>query len=272
MDRDRRQDEEGESSGSSQSPESRGERDTDAASAPRGDGDGREPEPEPERRERVQKKLRWLGQDAESRERKPTAALTERIRSVRRERGSGAGRDLELGVSAWESAPGEDEIFAGMVRLFGNAESAEEEEEEEKKSVEEDEQRDVILSHIQRLQASSALARLFPEVWARSRLDCGCLAEEERLDGDPVPFQRQRPKPPEVEERMAELLAEYREQGVVVEGSSASNSPLTLIPKPKGRGWRLSLHCGALNAATPVGPPERPSAAGILASVNPRSR
>ncbi|XP_048153431.1 uncharacterized protein LOC125322985 isoform X3 [Corvus hawaiiensis] len=119
-----------------------------------------------------------------------------------------------------------------------------------------------------------------PRAWHRNsrrcgrapRLDCGRLAEEEWLDGAPVGFQEQRPKPPDVEERMAELLREYLEQGIVVEGSSASNNPLILIPKRNGTGWRLTLDCRALNEATPVEPPERPDRAWLLASVNPRSR
>lgn len=71
---------------------------------------------------------------------------------------------------------------------------------------------------------------------------------------------------------MEGLLQEYLEQEIVVKGTSDSNNPWVLIRKPKGRGWRLALRCSALNAATPVGPPERPRREAILASISHRSR
>uniref|UniRef100_A0A8C3QJN0 ribonuclease H n=1 Tax=Cyanoderma ruficeps TaxID=181631 RepID=A0A8C3QJN0_9PASS len=181
----------------------------------------------------------------------------------------------ELGAPA-----GNGGIRVGMVRASGNAESGEEDEGSEDSGWDRDwywepeSEREAAAVAVCTLQSPEpgALQEEFPEVWARSGLDCGLLAQEERLDGDPVPFQPQPRLPAEEERRMAELLREYLREGIVEEGTSRSNNPLVLRRKPKGGGWRLGLDCRALNAATPAGPRERPDRAGILASVHPRSR
>lgn len=150
-----------------------------------------------------------------------------------------------------------------MLRASGNAESAEED------SGLEQEQEQAVVSVA---QPPSHLEQQFQEVWARSRLDCGRVAQEEDLDGDPVPFQRQRRLRPHEERQMAELLQEYLKEGIVVEGTSQSNNPLILHRKPHGRGVYLSLDCAALNDATPAVPQESLDRDGLLTSINPRSR
>uniref|UniRef100_A0A8C3RDN5 ribonuclease H n=1 Tax=Cyanoderma ruficeps TaxID=181631 RepID=A0A8C3RDN5_9PASS len=282
------EDEEGESSGSSQSQD----RDTDAAT-----GQDLEPPwavgmPRAEPRRWLWEKLRQLGEAMEQWEGKSTAALAAQLAqritetptpsypmepgicSIRQELGSRASPDLGAPVR-------NDGIFMGMLRVSGNAESREGDEDSEHSDWDRDwdweqeqEQEPAVVAVLclRQSRVSRALQEEFPEVWARSAVDCGRLAEEELLDGDPVPFQHQRRLAPDVERQMEGLLQEYLREGIVVEGTSRSNNPLILRRKPKGRGWRLGLDGRALNAATPAGSRERPDRAVILASIHPRSR
>ncbi|XP_041344008.1 uncharacterized protein LOC121364658 [Pyrgilauda ruficollis] len=179
--------------------------------------------------------------------------------------GSGSDREQGSGASPDHSVPsGNDGSFFGMLKVSGKTESTEED--SDSGSEREQAAVNVCVGALRRLE------QRFPEAWARSWLDCGRVAEEEELDGDPVPFQQQRPLPPHKERKMAELLQEYLRERIVVEGTSKSNNSLILFPKPHGRGFRLSLDCRALNAATPRKPQETLDRHGILTSINPRSR
>ncbi|XP_050827998.1 uncharacterized protein LOC115484941 [Serinus canaria] len=178
------------------------------------------------------------------------------------EEDSGLGWEQSSGASPDHSAPGRNfGCFIGMLSASGNAENAEEGSEQEQAAVK-----------VGREWDPNRLDRRFQEVWARSWLDCGRVAKEEKLDGGPVPFQPQRRLRPHEEQQVAELLEEYLREGIVVEGTSISNNPLILYQKPHGRGARLSLDCTALNAATPVEPQEPLDRDRILTSINPRSR
>ncbi|XP_059323681.1 uncharacterized protein LOC132070711 [Ammospiza nelsoni] len=196
-----------------------------------------------------------------------------RYRNLLRMRGASGSTESAEEDSGWEQSSGASpdcdipcgNCFIGMLRASGNAESSEED-----SGLEQDQDQDQ--AAMNGVQAPSRLELRFPEVWARSRLDCGRVAEEVQLDGAPVPFQQQRPLRPDEEEQMAELLKEYQDQEIVVKGTSESNNPLILYQKPHGRGVRLSLDCRALNAATPVEPQERLDRDRLLTSINPRSR
>ncbi|XP_059699137.1 uncharacterized protein LOC132325623 [Haemorhous mexicanus] len=181
------------------------------------------------------------------------------------EEDSGLGWEQSSGASPDHSTPGRNYgRFIGMLRASRSTESTEEDSEQE--------QQEQAAVNVGRKWDPNRLDWRFQEVWARSWLDCGRVAKEEKLDGDPVPFQRQRRLRPHEEKQVAELLEEYLRERIVVKGTSESNNSLILYQKPHGRGARLTLDCAALNATTPVEPQERLDRDEILTSVSPRSR
>lgn len=92
----------------------------------------------------------------------------------------------------------------------------------------------------------------FPDVWARDEMDCGRVAGEVEVSGTWVPFRRQPQLPAEMEEVAARMLQKLVRDGVVVRGTSPSNSPFKLSKKCDGKTWRLTLDCKAINRSTPV--------------------
>lgn len=113
----------------------------------------------------------------------------------------------------------------------------------------------------------------FPAVWARYELDCGLVGEEvEVRTTGPVPFQAQKPLPKHLEDAVAAVLPEMLRGGVVVRGTSASNSPLWLYRKGPGERWRLTLDCKALNRVALREAAESLDITEAVTSLSPRSR
>lgn len=92
----------------------------------------------------------------------------------------------------------------------------------------------------------------FPDVWARDETDCGRVAGEVEVSGMSVPFKPQPWLSAEMEEVAAWILWKLERGGVVVRGTSPSNSPFKLSKKSDGKTWRLTLDCKAINRSTPV--------------------
>ncbi|XP_040455017.1 uncharacterized protein LOC121090492 [Falco naumanni] len=113
----------------------------------------------------------------------------------------------------------------------------------------------------------------FPYVWARYEMDCGLVSGEENVSGAPVPFQWQPPLPDDTDEAVANMLQYLLADGVVVKGTSSSNSPLHPIPKGDGKTWRLTLNCKAINKATPmVEAPVVLNRTTLVATISPKSK
>ncbi|XP_064304452.1 uncharacterized protein LOC135312715 [Phalacrocorax carbo] len=113
----------------------------------------------------------------------------------------------------------------------------------------------------------------FPDVWAQYETDCGLVSEEEEVSGAPVPFQRQPLFPADMEDEVASILQDLLDDGVVVEGTSSSNSPLQPIRKANGKTWRLTLNCKAVNKATPmVVAPVVLDRTKLITTLSPKSR
>uniref|UniRef100_A0A8C3BFB2 ribonuclease H n=1 Tax=Cairina moschata TaxID=8855 RepID=A0A8C3BFB2_CAIMO len=113
----------------------------------------------------------------------------------------------------------------------------------------------------------------FPAVWARSELDCGLVdGEVEVRTAGPVPVQTQKPFSRHVEEVVASILQEMLEAGVVVRGTSSSNSPLWLDRGGPEETWRLTLNCDALNRVATGVATESLSRRRAVTALSPRSR
>ncbi|XP_065538038.1 uncharacterized protein LOC136015692 [Lathamus discolor] len=112
----------------------------------------------------------------------------------------------------------------------------------------------------------------FAAVWSRHEMDCGLVSGEQEVSGGPAPFQKQPRLPADEEEAVASILQTLLEEGVVVEGSSAFNSPLKLTRKDNGR-MRLTLSCKAVNKATPrVVAPVAQDTTKLVSTLSPKSR
>lgn len=112
----------------------------------------------------------------------------------------------------------------------------------------------------------------FAAVWSRHEMDCGLVSGEQEVSGEPAPFEKQPPLSAGEEEAVASILEELLDEGVVVEGSSAFNSPLKLTPKNNGR-LRLTLRCKAVNKATPkVVAPVAQDTTKLVSTLSPKSR
>ncbi|KAM9196206.1 protein NYNRIN-like [Mergus octosetaceus] len=113
----------------------------------------------------------------------------------------------------------------------------------------------------------------FPALWARSELDCGLVdGEVEVRTTGPVPFQTQKPFSRHVEEVVASILQEMLDAGVVVRGTSSSNSPLWLDRRGPEEIWRLTLNCDALNSVTTGVATESLSKTQVVMALSPHSR
>lgn len=112
----------------------------------------------------------------------------------------------------------------------------------------------------------------FPYVWARYNMDCGLVAEQVEVTGDPVPYQEEKSFVPHVDRVVASLLRQMLGEGIVVMGSSPSNSPLHLISKDNGETLRLTLNFKAIHSVTPRQPTESLDRTDVAKVLSPRSR
>lgn len=113
----------------------------------------------------------------------------------------------------------------------------------------------------------------FPSLWARSELDCGLVdGEVEVRTTGPVPFQPQKPFSRHLEEVVGSILQEMLDAGVVVRGTSPSNSPLWLDREGPEGTWRLTLNCDALNRVATGVATESLSKTRAVTALSPCSR
>lgn len=92
----------------------------------------------------------------------------------------------------------------------------------------------------------------FPQVWARSKLDCGQIDAVVAVKGPDPPPQPQPRYPAEAEAGLWDTVKTLLEQGVLVEQQSTSNAPVWPLWKADGKTWRLTVDFGALNRVTPL--------------------
>lgn len=92
----------------------------------------------------------------------------------------------------------------------------------------------------------------FPQVWARSKLDCGRIDAVVAVKGPDPPPQPQPCYPAEAEDGLWDTVKTLLEQGVVVEQQSTSNAPVWPLRKADGKTWRLMVNFSALNRVTPL--------------------
>ncbi|XP_065487646.1 uncharacterized protein LOC135986978 [Caloenas nicobarica] len=113
----------------------------------------------------------------------------------------------------------------------------------------------------------------FPDVWAQDETDCGRVAREVEVNGTRVPFKRQPRLPAEMEEVAVRMLRKLELGGVVVRGTSPSNSPFKLSKKHDGKTWRLMLDCTDINRDTPmVVPPVALDRTKLVITLSPQSK
>ncbi|GAB0187988.1 protein NYNRIN-like [Grus japonensis] len=92
----------------------------------------------------------------------------------------------------------------------------------------------------------------FPQVWARSKLDCGQIDTVVAVKGPDPPPQPQPQYPAEAEDGLWDTVKTLLEQGVLVEQQSTSNAPVWPLRKADGKTWRLTVDFGTLNRVTPL--------------------
>ncbi|XP_068799027.1 protein NYNRIN-like [Struthio camelus] len=92
----------------------------------------------------------------------------------------------------------------------------------------------------------------FPQVWARSKLDCGQIDAVVVIKGPDPPPQQQYRYPAEAEDSLWDTVKTLLEQGVLVEQQSSNNAPVWPVRKADGKTWRLTVDYGALNQVTPL--------------------
>ncbi|XP_072718425.1 protein NYNRIN-like [Ciconia boyciana] len=92
----------------------------------------------------------------------------------------------------------------------------------------------------------------FPQVWARSKLDCGQIDAVVAVKGPDPPPQPQPQYPAEAEDSLWDTVKTLLEQGVLVEQQSTSNAPVWPLRKADGKTWRLTVDFGTLNRVTPL--------------------
>jgi len=92
----------------------------------------------------------------------------------------------------------------------------------------------------------------FPQVWARSKLDCGQIDAVVTVKGPDPPPQLQPRYPAEAEVGLWDTVKTLLEQGVLVEQQSTSNAPVWPLRKADGKTWRLTVDFSALNRVTPL--------------------
>lgn len=92
----------------------------------------------------------------------------------------------------------------------------------------------------------------FPQVWARSKLDCGQIDAIVAIKGPDPPPQPQPQYPAEAEDGLWDTVRTLLEQGVLVEQQSTSNAPVWPLRKADGKTWRLMVDFSALNQVTPL--------------------
>ncbi|PKU48676.1 protein nynrin-like [Limosa lapponica baueri] len=92
----------------------------------------------------------------------------------------------------------------------------------------------------------------FPQVWARTKLDCGQIDVAVAVKGPDPPPQPQPHYPAEAEDGLWDTVKTLLEQGVLVEQQSTSNAPVWPLRKADGKTWRLTVDFGALNRVIPL--------------------
>ncbi|XP_068023761.1 protein NYNRIN-like [Melanerpes formicivorus] len=94
----------------------------------------------------------------------------------------------------------------------------------------------------------------FPQVWARSKLDCGHIDAVVAVKGPEPPPQPQPLYPAEADDGLWATVTTLLEQGVLVEQQSTSNAPVWPLQKADGKTWRLTVDFSTLNRLTPSQP------------------
>lgn len=92
----------------------------------------------------------------------------------------------------------------------------------------------------------------FPQVWARSKLDCGQIDAVVAVKGPDPPPQPQPRYPAEADDGLWDTVKLLLEQGVLVEQQSTSKAPVWPLRKADGKTWRLSIDFSAVNRVTPL--------------------
>lgn len=112
----------------------------------------------------------------------------------------------------------------------------------------------------------------FPQVWARSKLDCGQIDAVVAVKGPDPPPQLQPWYPAEAEDSLWATAKTLLEQGVLVEQQSPSNAPVWPLQKADGKTWRLTVDFSALNHLTPMQPSAAAKYPDIMAAISRGSK
>ncbi|XP_039505077.1 uncharacterized protein LOC120461046 [Pimephales promelas] len=95
------------------------------------------------------------------------------------------------------------------------------------------------------------LCSLYPDVWAKHKLDCG------KANIDPIVIEgpthaphKQYPIRPEARQAVEEIVADLEAEGIIRQTSSTTNSPVWPVKK-SDNSWRLTIDYTRLNSVTP---------------------
>lgn len=92
----------------------------------------------------------------------------------------------------------------------------------------------------------------FPQVWAKSKLDCGQIDAAVSVKGPDPPPQLQPWYPAEAEDSLWDTVQTLLDQGMLVEQQSPSNAPVWPLRKADGKTWKLTVDFSTLNQVTPM--------------------
>uniref|UniRef100_A0A8C9NP14 Uncharacterized protein n=1 Tax=Serinus canaria TaxID=9135 RepID=A0A8C9NP14_SERCA len=92
----------------------------------------------------------------------------------------------------------------------------------------------------------------FPQVWARSKLDCGQTDAAVSIKGPDPPPQLQPWYPAEAEDSLWDTVKTLLDQGMLVEQKSSNNAPVWPLRKADGKTWKLTVDFSTLNQVTPM--------------------
>ncbi|KAJ7403867.1 hypothetical protein WISP_148925 [Willisornis vidua] len=108
----------------------------------------------------------------------------------------------------------------------------------------------------------------FPQVWARSKLDCGQIDAAVVVKGLDPPPQLQPWYPAEAEDSLWDTVNTLLGQGVLVEQESTCNAVVWPLRKADGKTWKLTVDFSTLDHVTPLQTSTVVRYPGIMAAIS----